>query len=131
MACNVLVIGSGGREHALAWKLSQSKDIGKLFVAPGNGGTSLVAENVPIDALDFQRLSTFVEENEVELTVVGPDGPLAHGIVDFFQSKGLRIWGPSQAAAQIESSKVFAKALMREAGIPTADFKVFTAYDEA
>jgi phosphoribosylamine--glycine ligase len=131
MKRSVLVIGKGGREHALAWKLSQSKDIGKIFVAPGNGGTSAIAENVPIDPLDFPSMAAFATEKNIDLTIVGPDDPLAHGIVDFFRARGLRIWGPSQAAAQIESSKAFAKALMHEAGIPTASYQVFTEYDSA
>src|SRR3989344_6691868 len=115
MAVDVLLIGSGGREHALAWKLKQSSRIGKLYVVPGNGGTRLVGENVPIGAMEFEKLAQFAEEKKIGLTVCSVDNPLAAGIVDFFQSRGLRIWGPTKAAAQIESSKAFAKQLMRDA----------------
>ena len=131
MGTNVLVIGSGGREHALAWKLAQSPRIGKLFVAPGNGGTRQVGENIAIDATDIDGLIQFAEKNEVGLTVVGPDDPLALGVVDAFQARGLRIFGPTRAAAEIELSKAFAKNLMREAGIPTATFKIFSEYNKA
>src|SRR3989338_6573110 len=124
MKQNVLIIGSGGREHALAWKLAQSSRIGKLYVAPGNGGTRPVAENVPINATDISGLIQFAEKNEIGLTVVGPDDPLALGVVDAFQARGLRIFGPTRAAAQIESSKAFAKNLIREAGIPTTTFNI-------
>lgn len=128
---DVLIIGSGGREHALAWKLAQSSRIGKLFVAPGNGGTRQLAENVAIQADDINGLVRFAASHSIGLTVVGPDDSLALGVVDAFQSRGLRIFGPTQAAAQIESSKVFAKELMRKAGIPTAPFRVFSRYDQA
>lgn len=131
MNTNVLVIGSGGREHALVWKLAQSPHIGKLFVAPGNGGTRQVAENVPIEATDIDGLLQFALKNEIGLTVVGPDDSLALGVVDAFRARGLRIFGPTRAAAKIESSKAFAKNLMSEAGIPTATFKVFSDYDNA
>src|SRR3989344_4567222 len=127
---NVLIIGSGGREHAIAWKLSQSSRIGKLFVAPGNGGTRQVAENVGIDATDIDGLVRFAVSNDIGLTVVGPDDPLALGVVDAFQARGLRILGPTQAAAEIESSKAFAKNLMNEASIPTATFQIFSEYDK-
>lgn len=125
MAVDVLVVGSGGREHAIAWKLSRSPRIGKLYVAPGNGGTGAVAQNVPIEAMDFQHLAQFAQERKIGLTVVSSDDPLASGIVDFFEKRGLRIWGPSKAAAQVEWSKSFAKELMKEAGIPTASFGTF------
>ncbi len=131
MNTNVLIIGSGGREHALAWKLAQSPRIGKLFVAPGNGGTHQVAENVGIDAIDVDGLVRFAVSNEIGLTVVGPEDPLALGIVDAFQARGLRIFGPTRAAAEIESSKAFSKNLMNEAGIPTATFQIFSEYDKA
>ncbi|MHB8652045.1 MAG: phosphoribosylamine--glycine ligase [Minisyncoccota bacterium] len=131
MNTNVLIIGSGGREHALAWKLAQSPRIGKLCIAPGNGGTRQVAENIPIEATDIEGLIHFVENNQIGLTVVGPDDSLALGVVDAFHARGLRIFGPTRAAAEIESSKVFAKNLMNEASIPTATFKVFSKYDEA
>lgn len=131
MSVDVLLVGSGGREHALAWKLKQSPRIGKLYIAPGNGGTRNVGENVPIGATEFDKLADFATEKKIGLTVVGPDDAFAGGVVDIFRSRGLRIWGPTKAGAQIEGSKAFSKTLMREAGIPTADFAVFTNHDEA
>src|SRR3989338_8470320 len=131
MATDVLIVGSGGREHALAWKLRQSPRVRKLYVAPGNGGTAVTAENVAIEAMDFQGLATFAAEKQIGLTVVGPDDIFAAGIVDFFQARGLRIWGPTKEAAQIESSKAFSKQFMTDAGIPTAEFKVFTSSVQA
>ncbi len=132
---NVLVVGAGGREHAFLWKLAQSKRIGKLYAAPGNGGTRKIAENVPIKTGDIHRLASFAEAQEVDLTVVGPELPLERGIVDEFVRRGLRIFGPSRAAAEIELSKAFAKNLMRKVGIPTAPFRVFgrgeLEYDKA
>ncbi len=122
---NVLVIGRGGREHALAWKLAQSPRAGTLFCAPGNAGTARVGVNVPIEPNEFAKLIAFARKNAVGLTVVGPEDPLAGGIVDAFQASGLRIFGPSRSAARIESSKVFAKQLMRHADVPTAEFRVF------
>ncbi|MDO8561595.1 MAG: phosphoribosylamine--glycine ligase [bacterium] len=127
---DVLVVGGGGREHALAWKLAQSPRIGKLYIAPGNGGTEMIGENVSIAASDIDALVRFAQEHSIGLTVVGPDDSLALGIVDAFQSAGLRIFGPTRSAAQIESSKAFSKKLMREAGISTAEFQVFTKYEE-
>ncbi len=122
----VLVIGSGGREHALAWKLAQSPKIQTIYVAPGNGGTASDArlENIPLS--DFAALADFVEAEKVVLTVVGPEAPLAGGIVDFFRARGLRVFGPTQAAAQLESSKAFAKDFMLRHGIPTASYATFT-----
>jgi len=131
MAVDVLLIGSGGREHALAWKLAQSPRIGKLYIAPGNGGTRILGENILIDTMDLSGLAAFAEEKKIALTVVGPENPLGEGVVDLFTSRGLRIFGPSKTAAQIESSKVFSKQLMHEAGIPTAEFGVFQSRDEA
>ena len=116
---NVLIIGSGGREHALAWKISQSPRAERVFVAPGNAGTGIDAENVPIAIDDFPALIAFAKENKVGLTVVGPEGPLAGGIVDAFEAAGLRIFGPSRAAAELEGSKVFCKDLLRSADIPS------------
>ncbi|PIR83878.1 phosphoribosylamine--glycine ligase [Candidatus Kaiserbacteria bacterium CG10_big_fil_rev_8_21_14_0_10_51_14] len=123
---DVLIIGSGAREHALAWKLKQSPRIGKLYVAPGNPGTRSIAENVPIDVMDFQKLAAFAEEKKIAITVVGPDDALGAGIVDVFTARGLRIFGPSKEGAQVESSKAFAKNLMKEARVPTAEFAIFT-----
>lgn len=131
MKTSVLIIGSGGREHALAWKLLESPRIGKLYVAPGNGGTHQVAENIAIGAIDIDGLVQFAEKKKIDLTVVGPDDTLALGIVDAFQARGLPIFGPTRAAAEIESSKVFAKNLMRETGIPTAAFQIFSEHTEA
>ena len=131
MAENVLVIGTYPREHAIAWKLKQSPRVGKVYVAPGNGGTENVAETVPIGVMEFEKLAAFALEKKISLTVVGPENPLGEGIVDYFQAKGLRIWGPTKAAAQIESSKAFSKQLMADANIPTAEFKIFTEHAEA
>ncbi len=127
----VLVVGSGGREHALAWKLRQSPEIAGLYVAPGNAGTAQVAENLPVAAEDVEGLLALAREREVGLTVVGPEAPLAAGIVDRFEEAGLAIFGPTRAAAQIEASKAFAKDLMARHGIPTAAYRAFRRYDEA
>ncbi len=122
-----LVIGSGGREHALVWKLAQSKYIDKIYCAPGNGGICDIAECADINVEDTEGLLAFALNQKIEITVVGPESPLASGIVDKFNAKGIRTFGPTKAAAQIESSKVFMKTLMRKYGIPTADFEVFTS----
>jgi phosphoribosylamine--glycine ligase len=127
----ILVIGGGGREHALTWKLRQSSDADRIFCAPGNAGTVQLAENVAISVSDVPALARFAKENHVDLTVVGPDDPLAAGIVDLFVAEGLRIFGPSKAAARIESSKIFAKELMRKEGIPTARAGTFDRSDDA
>jgi phosphoribosylamine--glycine ligase len=121
----ILVIGKGGREHALVWKLAQSPRAERVYCAPGNAGTAEDGVNVPIDPLDFDRLVAFVRKEKIDLTVVGPEEPLAHGIVDHFQKAGLRIFGPTRAAAQLEASKVFAKELMHHADVPTAEFRIF------
>ena len=122
----VLVIGSGGREHALAWKLAQSPKVQRVVVAPGNGGTALDAalRNVPIT--DIAALADFAANEKIALTVVGPEAPLAAGVVDLFRSRGLRVFGPTRAAAQLESSKAFAKDFMQRHGIPTARYASFT-----
>lgn len=127
----VLIIGSGGREHCLAWKIAQSSRVDKIYCAPGNGGTSLVAENINISITDINSLLEFAVKKGIDLTVVGPEAPLVAGIVDKFESKGLKIFGPSQSLALLEGSKVFAKELMRKYDIPTADFKVFDNPKEA
>ena len=127
----ILVIGGGGREHALAWKLAQSPRGGKIFVAPGNGGTSQVGENVPIPATDIEKIVEFALANNIDFTVIGPDDPLAGGIVDRFKEAGLKVFGPTKAAAQLEASKAFAKAFMAEQGIPTAGFKKIKKYRKA
>lgn len=121
----VLVIGGGGREHAIVWKLSQSPKVDKIYCAPGNGGISALAECVPISVMEFEKLIAFAKENGVGLTVVAPDDPLAAGAVDAFEAAGLRAFGPNTAAAIIEGSKAFSKDLMKKYHIPTADYEVF------
>jgi phosphoribosylamine--glycine ligase len=122
----VLVIGGGGREHAFAWKLAQSPKVQTVYVAPGNGGTALDArlQNIPIT--DVVELRRWAQDNKIGLTLVGPEGPLAAGVVDEFRQHGLRIFGPTKAAAQLESSKAFSKAFMRRHGIPTAEYATFS-----
>ncbi|MXY43677.1 MAG: phosphoribosylamine--glycine ligase, partial [Dehalococcoidia bacterium] len=127
----VLVIGKGGREHAIVWKLSQSARISQLLCAPGNAGTARIASNVPIPESDIEGLLSFALQQDIDFTVVGPEAPLADGIVDRFQEAGLSIFGPSQAAARIESSKSFAKDLMLRAGVPTAHAEVFHDFNAA
>ena len=129
----VLVIGSGGREHALAWKAVQSDAVEKVFVAPGNAGTAQEPglENVALGVGDFEQLAEFCEAHGVDLTIVGPEAPLVDGIVDYFQSRGLRCFGPSQAAAQLEGSKAFTKDFLARHGIPTADYANFTELEPA
>lgn len=128
---NVLVVGSGGREHALAWKLSQSPSVDKVYVAPGNAGTAIDAENVPISEKDFPALIQFAKENRIGLTVVGPEAPLTAGLVDAFEAEGLRAFGPSKKAAQMEGSKVFCKEVLNRALVPTARSQTFERASEA
>ena len=128
---NILVVGNGGREHALAWKLKQSSRCDRLFVAPGNAGTAVDAENVDLAANDFPKLIEFAKQNQVEITVVGPEAPLAAGIVDAFQAEKLRVFGPKKEAAELEASKVFCKNLLRHADVPTADYQVFRSSESA
>lgn len=127
----VLVIGSGGREHALVWKLAQSPRVETVYCAPGNGGTGLQGVNVPIGVSDFDALAAFAVQHEVGLTVVGPEVPLIDGIVDHFKQKGLRIFGPNAVAAQLEGSKIFAKEAMVNTGVPTGAFHPFDDADRA
>lgn len=127
----ILVIGSGGREHALVWKLAQSKLVSKIYVAPGNPGIAELAECVNLDLEDLQTVATFAKQQKIALTVVGPEATLVAGIVDVFEAQGLNIFGPSKAAAQIEGSKSFAKDLMAKYKIPTAKFGVFYEADKA
>lgn len=140
----VLVVGSGGREHALAWTLARSPQVAKVYIAPGNGGTEwdgndhaqglqprAASQNVPIKVDDFDGLIAFAQATNIDLTVVGPEVPLAAGIVDAFQAAGLAIWGPNRAAAQLEGSKSFAKDFMQRHNIPTADYGVFEDYEAA
>jgi phosphoribosylamine---glycine ligase len=121
----VLVVGNGGREHALAWKIGQSPRVDRVFVAPGNAGTALDAENVAIAATNVPKLVEFVKQNDVGLTVVGPEAALAAGLVDALQDAGRRAFGPTQLAAELETSKVFCKNLLRHADVPTADYRAF------
>lgn len=130
---NVLVLGSGGREHALAWKLAQSEQVNTVFVAPGNAGTATETgvQNVDIDPLDFPALVEFARNNHVELTVVGPEAPLVAGVVDYFSEQGLRCFGPRKGAAQLEGSKAFTKDFLARHNIPTASYQNFTDADQA
>src|SRR5216117_4030265 len=127
----ILVVGSGGREHALAWKLQQSPHAERIFCAPGNAGTAEIGENVAIRTSDLETLVRFAKENRIDLTVVGPDDPLAAGIVDLFTAEKLRAFGPTKSAARLEASKIFAKELMRAQKIPTAEARTFADSGEA
>src|SRR5436309_1214570 len=127
----ILVIGGGGREHALVWKLKQSPAVDRIFCAPGNAGTAVIAENVALAASDLPQLRAFAKQNDVHLTVVGPDDPLAMGIVDLFSANKMRVFGPTKSAARLESSKIFAKELMRAQKIPTAQASTFSDSKEA
>ena len=127
----ILVVGSGGREHALVWKLAQSPKAEKIYCAPGNGGIAKYAVCVDIGAMEFEKLAAFAKEKEIDLTVIGMDDPLCGGIVDVFEREGLRVFGPRKNAAILEGSKAFSKDLMKKYGIPTADYQVFTDPAEA
>ena len=129
----VLVIGSGGREHALGWKAAQAANVEKVFIAPGNAGSAAEAglENVAIDVLDFEGLAKFVEDNGIELTIVGPEAPLVEGVVDFFAARGLKAFGPSKGAAQLEGSKAFTKDFLARHQIPTGFYENFTEVEPA
>jgi phosphoribosylamine--glycine ligase len=127
----VLVIGKGGREHALVWRLAQSPRAECVYCAPGNAGTAEDGENVPVEATDFDKLVRFARKEGVGLSVVGPEEPLALGIVDYFQKAGLRVFGPTRQAAQLEASKAFAKTVMRDANVPTAEFRLCDHPDPA
>lgn len=131
MKAKVLVIGSGGREHALAWKLSQSEQVEKVFVAPGNAGTAAIADNVPINFTDGPKLLEFAKQNNINLTVIGQEAASEAGVADIFKKAGLLIFGPSQQATRIESSKTFSKDLMKAKQIPTADYENFDNPSEA
>jgi phosphoribosylamine--glycine ligase len=128
---NILVVGSGGREHALAWKIAQSPDCKRLYCAPGNAGTAELATNVPIEAEKIDDLLKFARENKIDLTVVGPEVPLCAGIADAFEQAGKRVFGPSQAAARLEGDKAYAKQLMRQQAVPTAEGRIFDNYQAA
>ena len=127
---NILLLGSGGREHALAWKIAQSKKVDRLYIAPGNAGTSTVGQNVPLKADDFNGIKQFVLDNVIDMVVVGPEDPLVKGVYDFFkndsQLKGIPVIGPSKQGAVLEGSKDFAKGFMQRHGIPTAAYRTFT-----
>lgn len=127
----VLIVGSGGREHAIAWKVAQSKKVDKIYCAPGNAGISEVAECVPIGAMEFDKLVAFAKEKEIDLTVIGTDDPLVGGIVDVFEKEGLRVFGPRKNAAILEGSKAFSKDLMKKYHIPTAAYETFTDPEKA
>ena len=127
----ILVIGNGAREHAIAWKLDQSRLVDDLFVAPGNAGTAQLGHNVPISPTDIEKLLQFVRDNGIDFTVVGPEAPLAKGIVNLFQEAGLLVFGPTKEASRIETSKSFAKDLMFRNGVPTATSRSFTSYADA
>ncbi|MEH6910165.1 MAG: phosphoribosylamine--glycine ligase [Oceanicoccus sp.] len=130
---NILIIGSGGREHALAWKAAQSDDVETVFVAPGNAGTATdnKCANVAIDTMDFLALTTFAKNNNVGLTIVGPEAPLVEGVVDYFSEQGLRCFGPSKGAAQLEGSKAFTKDFLARHNIPSAAYETFTEIEPA
>ncbi len=125
MNLNVLLLGSGGREHAMAWSINRSPHLEELFIAPGNPGTAQIGENVHLALDDFEQIVQFIEEHNIDLTVVGPEKPLVNGIVDFLEEKGNKVFGPSKAAAKLEGSKKFANDFMRQNFIPTADYAVF------
>jgi phosphoribosylamine--glycine ligase len=127
----VLLLGNGGREHAIAWKLSQSKNLTKLYTAPGNPGTAACGENVPISASDIKKLLEFAKEKKIELMVAGPEAPLAEGIVDVFEAAGVKAFGPCKEAAKLEADKAFAKHLMRSCAISTAEGRVFERFEDA
>jgi phosphoribosylamine---glycine ligase len=128
---NVLLVGGGGREHAIAWKLAQSKKLKKLYTAPGNPGTAQCGQNIPIGATEIEKLLDFASENDVGLVVVGPEDPLAGGLVDAFEAAGIKAFGPSAAAAQLEADKAFAKHLMRSSSISTAEGRTFERFSDA
>ena len=127
----VLIVGSGGREHAIAWKVAQSSRVTKIYCAPGNAGISQVAECVPIGAMEIEKLAAFAKEKEIDLTVIGMDDPLVAGVVDAFEAEGLRVFGPRKNAAVLEGSKAFSKELMKKYHIPTADYQVFDNAEDA
>ncbi len=128
---NVLLIGSGGREHAIAWKLAQSKNLGKLYIAPGNPGTAECGQNIPVSSDDTDKLLDFAKQNKVGLAVIGPEDPLAAGIVDKFEAAGIKAFGPSGKAAQLEADKAFAKQLMRSSSVSTAESRIFDRFEDA
>ena len=127
----ILITGSGGREHAIAWKAAQSKKVDKIYCAPGNAGIAQIAECVDIGVMDFDKLTALAREKEIDLTVIGPDDPLAAGAVDAFEAAGLRVFGPRKNAAVLEGSKAFSKDLMKKYNIPTAAYETFDSPEAA
>jgi len=127
----VLIVGNGGREHTIAWTLKKSPKVEEVFVAPGNAGTALIGENVDVGVNDFKKLAEFAESQGIGLTIVGPEDPLVNGIIDFFEGKGLKVFGPSKKAAEIEGSKIFCRELLKKYGIPSAEFGSFDNAGEA
>ena len=127
----VLLVGSGGREDAIAWKLAQSKELKKLYIAPGNPGTARWGENVEIKADDIGEMVKFAGEKKIDLAIIGPEDPLAAGVVDAFEKVGIKAFGPNQAAAQLEADKVFAKQIMRASSVSTAEGRTFTRFSDA
>ena len=127
----VLIVGSGGREHAIAWKVAQSEKVDKIYCAPGNAGISEYAECVNIQAMEFEKLVDFAKEKKIDLTIIGMDDPLVGGVVDVFEKEGLRVFGPRKNAAILEGSKAFSKDLMKKYQIPTASYQTFEEAEEA
>ncbi len=127
----ILVVGSGGREHAIVWKIAQSKKVEKIYCAPGNAGIAQIAECVPIGAMELEKLADFAKEKQIDLTVIGMDDPLVAGVVDVFEARGLKVFGPRKNAAILEGSKAFSKDLMKKYHIPTAEYEVFTSPEDA
>ena len=127
----VLIVGGGGREHAIAWKVAQSRKVDKLYCAPGNAGIAQVAECVDIGVMDFEKLTAFAREQDIDLTIIGPDDPLAAGAADAFEAAGLRVFGPVKSAAILEASKAFSKDLMKKYHIPTAAYETFDSPEKA
>jgi len=127
----VFIVGSGGREHAIAWKVAQSEKVDKIYCAPGNAGISEYAECVNIQAMEFEKLVNFAKEKEIDLTIIGMDDPLVGGVVDAFEKEGLRVFGPRKNAAILEWSKAFSKDLMKKYQIPTAAYQTFEEAEEA
>ena len=127
----VLIVGSGGREHAIAWAAAKSPKVDKIYCAPGNAGISELAECVPIGAMEFDKLTAFAKENAIDFTIIGMDDPLVGGVVDAFEAEGLRVFGPRKNAAIIEGSKAFSKDLMKKYNIPTAAYETFTSAEDA
>ncbi len=127
----ILVVGSGGREHTLCWKIAQSKKVTKVYCAPGNAGTGLVAENISIEVDEIDKIVDFCNEKNIDLAVIGPELPLTLGLVDILEKNGIKAFGPKASAAEIEGSKAFSKMIMEKYDVPTAKYQVFTEYEEA